>query len=498
MKPRLLLLLFILSALSTVTAQKPGESKEMPWRIWPVSGDVFTFGRTADMPNSFQQGIIYEGDTVSMFPVKYVRQGFGLVKMDRNANMLWELKLPGMPIGTSRLGTAILVICIPEDAVNGNGQVTGVLVDPHTGRKIKEKQIYQDGSGHYLDVKVQNNPDGSFHNLLVRTTHYEGKRSMQWNKGQVLFASTDKLGIVYLNEDLSISKDIEKSDLLKDIFFLGSLVNENQEILLLGHDEKNLIALKVSRDGVLLDRLETPIKTDAHYIMHVAIALDDRNHGNLLASLNVHEHDRLLRTCLFDFSKKTVLQAEPVQLNKSYSKSLELAGGVRGRGGDDNIEDLGPEVILQTGDKIIVVKEVRGASAGGANSQVAKRSSQRLVVSFYDRNLKLLKETGIDKYFEFFYGTGCSSGYRLKGDNLYLLTAVNTGSNTYQNLTATINLKTMSIGPLQALPESGGRRKFIEAGATLWFSNNYVLSDLVPLGISGVEANTGFEVGTYD
>ena len=97
--------------------------------------------------------------------------------------------------------------------------------------------------------------------------------------------------------------------------------------------------------------------------------------------------------------KKISRSSEEI-MNKAYAKdiTLEEVKSTRILNLSGYIEDLVPIEILQAGDKIVVLKEVRNIRPGSGPSLIF--SNGPIVISFYNHELKALKNTGLNKYYE--------------------------------------------------------------------------------------------------
>jgi hypothetical protein len=477
----------------SVMSQKPVTLQEYPWRMETVDDDVFVFN---ELHPSIPKGIIYDGDSAAFVPVRFAKQGEGIGKIDRNGAVIWQLHLKGSVVATSKQGSNLIAFFKSgtDDFFN---TLTAYLIDPQSGRKIKEKQIFQENSEYWPHFKVLNTPDGEFSCVLVRVTPYEGKRSFQWNKNRRLFQTTDKLNFIYLNENLVISKTLEKNDFLKNVDFRGCIANDKHEVFILSHKEDKFTVQKINENGEMIGKLETTVKTaDDRYNMNLAIAVDQQNSDGIFVALSSYEHgDRTLYNYLFDFQRKAVVGSTPVVMDKAYKKGLQTSTTENVAKTNIPFDDMKPVAVLQTANQFIVLKDIsdmQETSKGPVNT------AHMIVVSFYNRNLQLQSELAIDKAFEFYWDAGCSFGYHLKDQILYLLAAANTGRETYTNLRAVIDCSRRQINSLIEFPSVGdSRRKFIEGAYTLWFSNQYIVSQLVSDGLIDQVANTVLETHQY-
>ncbi len=142
------------------------------------------------------------------------------------------------------------------------------------------------------------------------------------------------------------------------------------------------------------------------------------------------------------------------------------------------MEDLHIVDILQTADKIIVLKEMRSA---GASGHIIDLFHEYIVVSFYDRTWKPLGNVAYDKMLQT-STSGRSLGYWMDNGKLYLVAnALSSVLADYASLLLTIDVASMQLEKTAVLDKTGlEKRAFIEAGGTLHFENILYLQNMVP------------------
>ena len=266
---------------------------------------------------------------------------------------------------------------------------------------------------------------------------------------------------------------------------------------LMGHKKDQFVVQRINTHGELVDKLDTKISpSDSRINMNLSLAVDKNNQNGIIVAMGTYEgKDRTLYNFLFDFEKKSVISSTPVPMDKSYRKSLQTTSTPNSATSNIPIEGMKPLVVLQAADQFIVLKDITGS---GQTSTGSVDAAQMIVVSFYDHNLHLLGKLGIDKAFEYYWTIGCSFGYHLDGNKLHILTAANTNREHYVNVKATIDCSTRKFAELKEIPcLDNGRRKFCEGVSTLWFRDQYVISQLTDIGVVVQTAKTVFEVNPY-
>lgn len=218
--------------------------------------------------------------------------------------------------------------------------------------------------------------------------------------------------------------------------------------------------------------------------------LDKNNTNRVLAAImyKTKGNDNIIQLFAFDMKAKQVTRSAEEILNKAYSKdvALEEINSTRVTSLASYIEHLRPIEILQSGDKIIVLKEVRMISPGNNSTRFINGP---LVISFYDQNLKLLKHTGLNKAYEVFVNMGRSLGYHLKGDELEIVTATLNGIASYADIYCSVDTKTMRVTKAGVLDKGSlGRTISSEPNSTLWFPGNFVMNYLLPKGMLRIKS----------
>jgi hypothetical protein len=99
------------------------------------------------------------------------------------------------------------------------------------------------------------------------------------------------------------------------------------------------------------------------------------------------------------------------------------------------------------------------------------------VISFYDLDFKLLKNTGINKYYESFMDIGRSLGTRLRNGKLEIICTSLKGFASYTDLYCTADVTTMTVEKTMVIDrEPLGSTISTEPNCTVWLKDGFILN----------------------
>jgi hypothetical protein len=407
-------------------------------------------------------------------PVIYEKDVYGLVKLDKEGKVLWQTHLDGMVKGTARFKDKIFVLLADHTKKGELINLHVVLVDPVTGKEGTRHNVYENTNELRVESFVSKTETGELNKLLIRTSDKKLTK-MYWNVDDML--KNGHLQTIELNEDLSI-KHIQTYNLPdKEALYIGSAVNRAGDLFVATSTNDQVVVYKFNASGTLESRIAAAYSARDGYSDCPVVMLDKTDDQRLLLALHFRNKNKdwINQIYKFDFLNKKVLSTGEEELNKAYVKGIELqrvqgsyTSRFRQNPGELFIVDM-----VQKDGKLAVVKEMRSSetSPGGAHLF----SSEAIVVSFYDAQLKLIKNLGIDKKFQSF-GNYCTSlGIHAMGDNLYLTSGTIVALATYGQYLCTINTSSMNIEKLALIDKVRSGRP-VEGGATLWFSDAILLN----------------------
>lgn len=481
-------ILFLVSsilAFTFATAQKV--ITVTPEYEWSVASTQNTGSRYGHFSWGFDNYILSTGQAEKIIPVEVGKDKWGVVKINENGKVLWQLNLTDPVVGIGMFNENIIAICV--DDKYKTVKVSATIINPATGKQLREKLIYQNPTSNQLEVKVQNKPDGSFNNILIRISDFKVKSGFNFSGSREDQLATNKMQVLYIGADLSI-KPIEIRTSISIDAYCGSLLDKSGNIFISGTANNQLYAFKFSADGVEKQKLFTPL-VDKSSGPSCLLAFDEANDNRIIIALrhNIDKKTPAIQLVSFDFANLKTNFSQDEELEKEYAKAINLEH-VKGTytGGLKPIDDLEIRGIVQSQNKIAVIKEIRTSSYNDRSSSTTYFNNA-WIVSLYDKDLKHLKTFGLDKQFQVFAYAGLSIGYHQKGEHLYIVTPSVSGIASYVTVFSDINLTTERIENSVIIDKGSiGKAKVIESGATLWFDKNFLLNYLVPVGTLQIKA----------
>jgi hypothetical protein len=466
--------IFLLTALISTAALNAQNTATLPgertWSFHSVLTNVNVWGDPVQ--KAFQSGIVYTSPTEAIVPVRYKKWTYGLMKINNEGNVLWEIRIPNNIIGLGKLKENLVVFYTPE--TYPIRVIHAAVINPADGKKLKENTVYENEKAGN-SVKVVNKPSGQFSHLSIRLSDNMGERFPTRTKDYAI----RKLTAVYLDAELN-PKLTEVKLLSTSSQYLGSIANEEGHFFtsMLSSDE--LVVERFDRATGQTEKLSTPFKFNSKADYFPVMTADLQNNHGIFMAMHYEGTDKDARNQLyhFDFSTKKILLAPEEKLNGSYAKTLDPVKVHNGpTSGLGSIEHLQVIDILQTGDKLIGIKEIKWFDISSND-----RFHEALVVSIYDRKLNLLKNLTYNKKLQTSSSAGRSLGYHVQNGKLYIiLNALTSVIGTYGTMLLVINLDNMSFEKTSMLEKNKiGDRVFAESGASLWFANELLISNIVP------------------
>jgi hypothetical protein len=130
-----------------------------------------------------------------------------------------------------------------------------------------------------------------------------------------------------------------------------------------------------------------------------------------------------MRSFRFDFNDQKAYTTEENVLDKSYTKQLKTTDGEnKGLSNFKDIDELYPVQILETDNKIIVLKEIQFTQSSNSDQNVLIYFREGSIISIYSKDLHPESNIIIDKDFRTYIlgGTGICS--QPKNGKLYTVT----------------------------------------------------------------------------
>jgi hypothetical protein len=483
MKRIMLVLLLLVGTISSFSQNIPAISDEL--QLVPLSvNSLNNHGLLEDIySRSFPAGIIYTSNKEVVFPVWSVKGGEdGIVKMNDELKQLWYAPFTEGIVSIGRLNNNILVLTakewdnhalraaeIRQDPIT---QLKATLINGVNGKVITEKTIFQNTSGLYIDPKIISDPGNNAKCLLIRYTDYTNANFI--NKAMDQKRNTSKIDVLQFDETLNAIKPRTLSTSIPGNLFLGSVMNKKGELFIAGCSNDAFFVEKYTAPATSpVQKINTYYDSYKEYRSWGQVTCSRANDDMVIVAFK-HKTPRLDRAILtagFDFVANKATKYDD-ELNKAYGKQI----------GFSDVSDLNVMAFESYGDKTIVCKETQG-SGTGAGTSAAKFYAGDIVVSVYDKEMKLLKDIVVKRSLVQFTNDQISAGYHVHNDALHIVYSVNGGPAKFKTLHTVIDLDLMQVVKDEEIARDKlPRSAAIEAQAVLWFPNSFVLPYIVDNG----------------
>ena len=294
--------------------------------------------------------------------------------------------------------------------------------------------------------------------------------------------TTARLLLVEIQEDLS-DKTIDMKAAGKEGLFLGSQAGKDDDIFFCSILDDQLVVERFQQSGVAAGKLSAQLPIRIFNIkLQPVTSIDPFDPDALLVGLHYRSKGNGITNQVFNFkfSTKKVMVTGEDDLGKSFKKSLEL-NEIKDlqKGSLTDMEALKVVDIIATKEKIAVVKEIQFAQYSSVNSGGMWFRNDVLVLSIYDRSMKLLKTISLDKKYEANMPVGRSIGIKAMGEKLHFVMAAVEGVLKYATVYATVDLANQKLEQFKMLDKASiPKDRTIEGGASLWFDDGFLIEYL--------------------
>jgi hypothetical protein len=470
----LILTLFQLAFVISISAQKllPA-SNEYRWStdsLHGPKGDLFWNG------GSFSHFILDIGDSAKIFPVKIKFQTVGIVRVTANGMEVWQIELPGHVMGIGLEGNKVLAFTNQGDGKLK--EITVTSIDAGTGRKEEEKVIYTASSNH-IEAKVLNNPNGQFGCLFIRTSMLPLKKAA-WNDMSGKLRLTEKMELVHITADLQ-ENTVQLKWSVAPEEFLGALMNEDGDLLMACKVQEKVSALRFNKSGEEISKLSLRSESLNAKFLSPTLGLDNSGQALLLSlKFPSGKRESLIEIFHFDFAA-SVGKVSKMKIDKDFLNSVKME---RIKGIDvekTQFDFLEPCGFVCFGDKIALLQQ---AQIQGTNGKFIYEEVFGWVVSFFDKDLNLVKSSGLEKHYVSYEGYSYSLGFHVYGQHLYVISPGKVSRNQYGLTFCSINLHSLEMDQAMVLDGSQAlSNRSAEAESTKWFKDRFLLEYQLPRGI---------------
>ena len=473
-------------------------SARQDWQIQPVHDGTseYYFSRS-----NFKRSIAYLSDG-AVLGTMLTDKKFALVKLDTNGKEVWQLPVTGRIIGVNRLHNRVIAFYNNDPFNNATKEIRFLIVDPAKGSIIIDKQFTDNKKKKYLELTMHENPEGELGLVLVRTSKWNGKTAMNVHQYD------DPLKIQTLegfkiSEDGDISTPISYNSELSDGQFIGCSLSNNGNLFLTGILNKKLIGEYFDTQGNKIGSLSQDWMRINELYYCKPVLSKDKNDANVFY-FAVGEYTKLInfRLVKFDFRSNKMGVSDPFVFNKEGFNKIEFSTiPDLNQAKYKHVQYFDPVEIVQYENKLAVVGELTDddiSMKSSVNHAPERSYSHALVVSFLDQDLKLINIIGLDKNKYFYLPFGLSVGIYQKNAKLYITTQGDDIRDNHYSFLCRFDLERMKMEECKTLQHGElSYKDYMEPGATLWFSNRFIVDYVVPKAII-LQCDTITEAYQYD
>jgi hypothetical protein len=432
---------------------------------------------------SYSQGYLITNtlpgnDSIAFTTLRYGRKDYGFGVISSKGIMNWQLPVPGYPLGMGKFKNNVVVFYTFEDlkSLTSLKNVHAAIIGLHEKKIIDDKIVYTNDSKYQVNPSVLNDPAGNFTYLLIRVTPLRGGLASMANNAETKLNETTQLSAISLQSNLTAHSEDLKSIALGSVF-VTACVGRNDDLYVSSFSNDQLITEKFDSAANLKGKLSAAAPATTKKQFFPVITFDSLR-GNCvdvaIAYSNNHKDD-VMRSFRFDFNDQKATGTDEVALDKSYVKQLEKTGGNNSRLSNfKKIDELYPVQILETADKVIVLKEIQyHFTPVGDDAERFYREGG--IISIYSKqDMHLQRDVVFDKYFGTFImgGTGICS--QTKDGKLYTVTCELAGAGKYKTYLYTININNGSMEKRELEKEDAGKGWITNPTTIAWFSNNFI------------------------
>jgi hypothetical protein len=417
-------------------------------------------------------------DSIAFTTLQYGRKDYGFGILSSKGIMNWQIPVPGYPLGMGKFKNNVVVFYTLENraGLTTLKEVHAALINLHEKKITDDKLVYTKKDKYGIDAFILDDPGGNFTYLLIRTNALKGFFGSGAAAAKEKTNATTELSAISLGTNLEPHSKDFKSIALESVF-VTACVGMDNDLYVSSFSNDQLVTEKFDSDANLKAKLsgEAPAKTNKKFFPVITY---DSLQGNCIdvaiAYSNNHKDD-VMRSFRFDFNDQKAIATDEVVLDKGYLKQLEKTGGSNSKLSNfKNIDELYPVQILETNDKVIVLKEIQySVTPSGDNAEQFYREGS--VISIYSK--KDMRPEGdiiFDKYFGTFIMGGTGICGQPKNGKLYTVTCELAGAGKYKTYLYTTNINDGSMEKRELEKEDAGKGWITDPTTVAWFSNNFI------------------------
>ena len=416
-------------------------------------------------------------DSIAFTCLRYTSNDYGYGVVNSKGVMTWQVPSQGFPLGMSKFHNNVIVFYSLENSeIFAIKKVYAAIVDLKKQKITNVKEIYTTENKYKFVPIILNDPEGNFDMLLVRTTSLKRGSGLYTSWPDDKFNETSQLSAIYLDDNLNAqTKDI-KSAALGSVF-MSACGGNNNDWYMCSYDDDQLIVEKFDRENNLKSKLATATSIKEHSVFYPLMQYDSVQKNcvdEALAYKNKHK-DYILRTYRFDFNDQKSYATDETALDKDYTRTLEKENGEKKLSNFKFIESLRPVQILETTDKVIVLKEIQFTYRGAQSDDDQYRRVGSVISIYAKKDLHPERDILIDKFFGTYAFGGIDIASHVKNDKLYAVTCEFGKGLSYKTCQYLVNMNDGSTENKVLEKEDAGRVWLTYPTAVCWFSNNYIV-----------------------
>jgi len=417
-------------------------------------------------------------DSIAFTTLRYGRKDYGFGVISSKGIMNWQVPVPGYPLGMGKFKKNVIVFYTLEnlEGFTTLKEVHAALINLQEKKITDDKVVYSRKDKYQVYPFVLDDPQGNFTYLLIRTSALKGLLGNGAAQVKEKTNETTELNAISLEANLEPHSKDYKSIALESVF-VTACVGMNNDLYVFSFSNDQLVTEKFDSDANLKGKLSAaaPAKTNKQFF---PVTKYDSLRGNCvdvaIAYSNNHQDD-VMRSFRFDFNDQKAYTTEENVLDKSYTKQLKTTDGEnKGLSNFKDIDELYPVQILETDNKIIVLKEIQFTQSSNSDQNVLIYFREGSIISIYSKDLHPESNIIIDKDFRTYIlgGTGICS--QPKNGKLYTVTCEMPRAGKYKSYLYTININNGSMEKRELEKEDAGKGWITDPTTVAWFSNDFI------------------------
>ncbi|MEO6838073.1 MAG: hypothetical protein ABI185_06770 [Ginsengibacter sp.] len=415
-------------------------------------------------------------DSIAFTSLQYGRKDFGYGVVNSKGVMDWQIPSPGFPLGMGKFHNKVLVFYTLENSdLRALKDIHAAIVDLKTKKITADKEIYNTENKYKFVPIIINDPAGNFDMVLVRTTSLKRGLASYTSWPDDKFNETTQLSAIYLDDNLNAqTKDIKSGSI--GSFFMSACAGNNNDLYLCSYSNDQLTIEKFDRDNNLKSKLSTATSIKDHSAFFPLMQYDSVQ-GNCIDEAITYKNnhrDDILRTYRYDFNDQKAYASDETPLDKDYKRALEKESGEKKLSNFKSMDELRPVQIVETNDKVIVLKEIQYSFTPAGDDAEQFWRSGSLITMYAKKDLHPERDIVIDKSFGTFIMGGTDIMSHVKNDKLYTVTCELAGAAKYKTYLYITNMNDGVTDSKVLEKEDAGKGWTTHASTVMWFNNNFI------------------------